>query len=127
MSTAFQILALVVVVALMSVLLQKTSPAFSLLLSIGTALFLVQKAGQSIQALLKSTTVLAQQTNGQAFSCLVRCTGVLLLTDYVRSLCVEADANSLGWCAGLVGRCLVLAAAWPLISEISQMIWGLAG
>lgn len=127
MSTAFQILALAAVVAVMNVLLQKASPVFSLLLSIAAALLLMQKAGRAMQELAKSVVVLAQQTDRQAFSCLVRCTGILLLTDYVRSLCVEAGANSLGWCTSFVGRCLILAAAWPLISEISQMIWRLAG
>ena len=29
--------------------------------------------------------------------------------------------------AGLAGRCLVLAAVWPLLEQIFQTIWGLVG
>ena len=50
-----------------------------------------------------------------------------LLADYVRTLCEEAGADTLAWCAGLAGRCLVLAAVWPLLEQIFQTIWGLAG
>ena len=49
-----------------------------------------------------------------------------LLTDYARTLCEEAGADTLAWCAGFAGRCLVLAAAFPLLEEICQKIWGLA-
>ena len=68
-----------------------------------------------------------QRTNAQAFSCLLRSAGILLLADYVRTLCEEAGADTLAWCAGLAGRCLVLAAVWPLLEQIFQTIWGLAG
>ena len=57
---------------------------------------------------------------------LLRCAGILLLTDYARTLCEEAGADTLAWCAGFAGRCLVLAAAFPLLEEICQKIWGLA-
>ena len=50
-----------------------------------------------------------------------------MLADYVRTLCEEAGADALAWCAGLAGRCLVLAAVWPLLEQIFQTIWGLAG
>ena len=49
-----------------------------------------------------------------------------VLTDYTRTLCEEAGAESLGWCVGLAGRCLVLAAAWPLMEEILQTIGSIA-
>ena len=60
-------------------------------------------------------------------TCLLRSAGILLLADYVRTLCEEAGAGTLAWCAGLAGRCLVLAAVWPLLEQIFQTIWGLAG
>lgn len=50
--------------------------------------------------------------------------GILLLADYIRTLCKESGAEALGWCAGLAGRCLVLAAVFPLLEEVCQRIWG---
>ena len=55
-----------------------------------------------------------------------RSAAIVLLTDYTRTLCEEAGAESLGWCVGLAGRCLVLAAAWPLLEEILQTIGSIA-
>ena len=43
------------------------------------------------------------------------------------TLCEEAGAESLAWCVGLAGRCLVLAAAWPLLEEILQQIGSMTG
>lgn len=113
--------------AAVSVILQKSSPAFALFLSVAAAVFLLWKAGQAVQTVLRGFALLGERTNGQAFSCLIRCTGILLLTDYTRTVCEEAGAASLGWCVGFVGRCFMLSAVWPLLETIFQTIWGLAG
>lgn len=127
MSNSVHLMAAILLLAALSVILQKNSPTFALFLSVGAAAFLLWKAGQAIQTVLQGIALLGRQTNGQAFACLLRCTGILLLTDYTRTVCEEAGADSLGWCTGFVGRCLMLAAAWPLLETICQTIWGLAG
>ena len=111
MSSAWVTLGLVAVLAAMHALLQKELPAYALLLSLGAI----------------GVALLGQQTDKQAFQCLLRSTGILLLADYTRTLCKESGAEALGWCAGLAGRCLVLAAVFPLLEEVCQRIWGLAG
>ncbi|UQK57809.1 stage III sporulation AC/AD family protein [Faecalibacterium wellingii] len=75
---------------------------------------------------MRGVWALSRRVDGTAFSCLLRCAGILLITDYARTLCEEAGADSLAWCTGLAGRLLVLAAAFPLLEEICQRIWGLA-
>ena len=127
MSTAVSVLAGVLLLAVVCVILQRYSPVFALLLSLGAAVWLLLQLGQTIQTLLRGIVQLGQRTNGQAFSCLLRSAAILLLADYTRTLCEEAGADTLAWCAGLAGRCLVLAAVWPLLQEICQTIWGLAG
>ena len=94
---------------------------------LGAAVILVFRVGAAAAELLAGLHRLAGQAGGTAFSCLLRCTGLTLLTDYTRSLCEEAGAESLGWCVGLAVRCLILAAAWPLLEEIGQRIWSIAG
>ena len=79
------------------------------------------------QTVLSGLTKLEQRAGGDAFSCLLRCTGIILLADYAHSLCEEAGAESLAWCTALAGRVLVLAAAWPLLEEIGQKIGSIAG
>ena len=99
---------------------------YALLLSLGAALVLLVRAGTSIRTVLSGIARLAGQADSGAFSCLVRSAAIVLLTDYTRTLCEEAGAESLGWCVGLAGRCLVLAAAWPLLEEILQTIGSIA-
>ena len=136
MSTSFSILGAVVVFAAAQLLLRKDAPAYAFLLSVGAALFVLLqlgaargrlvRAGTSIRTVLSGIARLAGQADSGAFSCLVRSAAIVLLTDYTRTLCEEAGAESLGWCVGLAGRCLVLAAAWPLLEEILQTIGSIA-
>lgn len=99
----------IIVLAVAQLFLQKDAPVYA------------------VQSLLQRVVVLGRQVDGQAFVCLLRCAGILLVTDYARTFCEEAGASSLGWCAGFAGRCLVLGAAWPLLEEICQKIWSLGG
>lgn len=127
MSTAAAVLAALVLLCVVQAVLQKYSPLFALLLSLGAAVFLLLRVSAAVQPVLEKLLLLAQRTDGQAFRSLLRCAGILLLTDYVRTLCEEAGADSLGWCADLAGRCFVLAAAFPLLEEVCGKIWGIAG
>ena len=126
MSTAFSILGAAAVFALLQLLLRKHTPSYAFLLSIGAAAFVLMQLGTMVQDLLQWLTGLLRRAGGEEFSCLLRCAGILLLTDYARTLCQEAGADSLAWCAGLAGRVMVLAAAYPLLEEVCQKIWGLA-
>lgn len=126
MSTVFWAAAVILFAAAAQMVLQKYAPLFGLLFSVGAALVLLVRLGTAVQTILQGVRLLAQRTDGQVFSCLLRCAGILLLTDYLRTLCEEAGADSLGWCTGFAGRCLVLAAAFPLLEEVCRKIGGLA-
>ena len=119
--SALTMLGLAVMGAVLYTLFQKSAPAFGLFISMGTVVLVLWKISAAAQ------TVLEQRAGGDAFSCLLRCTGIILLADYAHSLCEEAGAESLAWCTALAGRVLVLAAAWPLLEEIGQKIGSIAG
>ena len=125
MSAAVAVFGIALLAALLYAVLEKP-PAYALLLSLGAALVLLVRAGTSIRTVLSGIARLAGQADSGAFSCLVRSAAIVLLTDYTRTLCEEAGAESLGWCVGLAGRCLVLAAAWPLLEEVLQTIGSIA-
>lgn len=114
-------------VVVLYTLFQKSAPAFGLFVSMGAAVLVLWKISTAAQTVLSGLTKLEQRAGGDAFSCLLRCTGVILLADYAHSLCEEAGAESLAWCTALAGRVLVLAAAWPLLEEIGQKIGSIAG
>lgn len=117
----------IIVLAVAQLFLQKDAPVYAVLVSIAAVVFLLLQLSGAVQSLLQRVVVLGHQVDGQAFACLLRCAGILLVTDYARTFCEEAGASSLGWCAGFAGRCLVLGAAWPLLEEICQKIWSLGG
>ena len=127
MSLALSSLAIAVLAAVLYALFQKSAPTFSLLVSMAAALILLARVGSAAQSVLSGFVWLEQRAGGDAYGCLLRCTDIVLLTDYARTLCEEAGAESLAWCASLAGRLLVLAAAWPLLEEIGQRIWSVLG
>ena len=103
MSAAVPVLTALLLAAFAGILLQRYSPAFTLLLSLGAAVWLLLRLAQPLRGVLQAFVQLGQRTNAQAFSCLLRSAGILLLADYVRTLCEEAGADALAWCAGLAG------------------------
>ena len=127
MSAAAAAFGLALLAALLYTVLRRSVPSYALLLSLGAALVLLVRVGSAFRAALLGIVRLGEQTNGAAFSCLMKSAVVLLLTDYTHTLCEEAGAESLAWCVGLAGRCLVLAAAWPLLEEILQRIGSMTG
>lgn len=127
MTTLMAVLGAALITAVLYAASQKEAPTFALLLSLAAAAVMLLRLGAAFSQALRGITALGQKTDGPAFACLLRCTGILLLTDHARSLCEEAGAQSLAWCTSLAGRCLVLAAAWPLLSEVCRRIWELTG
>ena len=87
MSTSFSILGAVVVFAAAQLLLRKDAPAYAFLLSVGAALFVLLQLGVAVQELLRNVLAFSRRVDGPAFACLLRCAGILLLTDYARTLC----------------------------------------
>ena len=106
-------LGLAVMGAVLYTLFQKSAPAFGLFVSMGTAVLVLWKISTAAQTVLSGLTKLEQRAGGDAFSCLLRCTGVILLADYAHSLCEEAGAESLAWCTALAGRVLCLRQRGP--------------
>lgn len=127
MSGLLPVFGAALVTAVLYTVLRKDFPVFALLLSLASALVILLRLGVAFQGVLRGLAQLQSRVDGEAFSCLLRCAGILLVTDYARTLCREAGAESLAWCTSLAGRCLVLAAAWPLLEQIYQLIWELTG
>lgn len=113
--------------ALLYAALKNSVPSYALLLSLGAALVVLVRAAGAFQTALSGIARLGEQADGTAFSCLVKSASVFLLTDYTRTLCEEAGSDSLAWCVGLAGRCLILAVTWPLLEEVMQRIGSITG
>lgn len=127
MDSLLPTLGLAIVAALLYGLLRKSAPAFALLLSLAAGLVILARLVFWMDGILAGLTALANRVEGIAFTSLLRCAGVLLLTDYACAVCREAEAEALAWCTAFAGRILTLAALWPLLEEVCEMIWKLTG
>lgn len=127
MESLLPTLGLAVAAALLYGLLCRQSPAFAMLLSLAAGVVILGRLVFFLQGMIAGLTALAGRVDGIAFSSLLRCAGVLLLTDYACTICKEAEAEALAWCTAFAGRVLTLAALWPLLEEVCGMIWELTG
>lgn len=127
MSSLMSTLGLAAAAALLYGLLRKPSPAFALLLSLAAGLVILAQLAGFLEGIVTGLTALAGRVEGTAFTSLLRCAGILLLTDYACAVCKEAEAEALAWCTAFAGRVLTLAALWPLLEEVCEMIWELTG
>ncbi|OUQ40114.1 hypothetical protein B5E67_01350 [Faecalibacterium sp. An122] len=127
MESLLPTLGLAVAAALLYGLLCRQSPAFAMLLSLAAGVVILGRLVFFLQGMIAGLTALAGRVDGIAFSSLLRCAGVLLLTDYACTICKEAEAEVLAWCTAFAGRVLTLAALWPLLEEVCGMIWELTG
>ena len=108
MNTLTAVFGIALLAALLYTALKRSVPSYALFLSLAAALVILVRVGAVFRSVVRSAVI-------------------FLLTDYTRTLCEEAGADSLAWCVGLAGRCLVLAAAWPLLEEILQRIGSMTG
>lgn len=127
MESLLPTLGLAAAAALLYGLLRKPAPAFAMLLSLTAGLVILARLIFFLQGMIAVLTALAGRVEGVAFTSLLRCAGVLLLTDYACAVCKEAEAEALAWCTAFAGRVLTLAALWPLLEEVCEMIWKLTG
>jgi stage III sporulation protein AD len=127
MTTVLKMAAAVVILVVLYSVLKSNIPAYAPLLALGGAAAVV-----AILAISGGSDVLAwletlQQTQGaEAFGCLFKSAGILLVTDYTKSLCKDASLTSAGVCMEFGGRCLVLLTAWPVFEGVYRAIEGLA-
>ena len=96
-------------------------------LGLAAGLAILARLTAVLQGMAAGLTALAGRVDGVAFTSLLRCAGVLLLTDYACAVCKEAEAEALAWCTAFAGRVLTLAALWPLLEEVCKMIWEWTG
>lgn len=127
MESLLPTLGLAIAAALLYGLLCRQAPAFAMLLSLAAGVVILGRLVFFLQGMIAGLTALAGRVDGVAFASLLRCAGILLLTDYACTICKEAEAEVLAWCTTFAGRVLTLAALWPLLEEVCGMIWELTG
>lgn len=98
------------------------APVLAVAVSAGV-IALLFSAGSGVVQWLGET---GQTVGGDAFLCLAKAAGVLLCADWCRDLCRDNGLSAVAGCIDLAGRCLALAAAFPLFQTVYSTILGLA-
>ena len=97
-------------------------PAWAPLVALcGAGAVLAVLAGDEA-AWLQGLTGLQQAAGTEAFQCLFKSVGIILVADYSRDLCRDAGLSSVAVCIEFCGRCLVLLAAWPVFSGVLESV-----
>ena len=99
------------------------APALAVGASLGTIILLREEGAR----LLAWWIQLGQMLNGDAFACLLKVAVSACFVDWCCNLCKENGLHSVSGCIELAGRCLMIAAALPLIQEVYTILLRLAG
>ena len=76
----------IIVLAVAQLFLQKDAPVYAVLVSIAAVIFLLLQLSGAVQSLLQRVVVLGRQVDGQAFVCLLRCAGILLVCGLILTI-----------------------------------------
>ncbi|MCI2046672.1 MAG: stage III sporulation protein AD [Faecalibacterium sp.] len=123
MTEILKLAAAAVILVVLYTALKTAAPAYAPVLALaGAGAVLVLLGSTSGARVLEWLQTLQQAEGAEAFGCLFKAAGILLVTDYTRSLCRDAGLSSAGVCMEFAGRCLVLMTAWPILEGVFQAI-----
>ena len=123
MSAAIKLAAAVLILMILYTVLKQDLPVYAPVLALAGAgvLVIIIAANGGVQA-IEQLRALRQIAGEEAFLCLFKCAGILLVTDYTKSLCKDAGLSSAGVCMEFGGRCLILLTAWPIFKGVLDSI-----
>ena len=127
MTAALKLTAAVLILTVLYTLCKSWLPAWAPLIGIaGVLIVAALLAAAGLTDILDNLERLQSITGTEAYLCLFKSVGIILLTEYNRNLCKDAGLTSVGVCVEFGGRCLVLLAAWPIFSGVLALVEQLA-
>lgn len=106
------------VAGVLSLTLKKDQPAFSFLVSVGGALFLLAAAADQLLPVLEWLRTLETYFPGQNTQILLRVLGIALAAQLAADTCREAGMAAAASVSELCGRLLALLEALPLLQQL---------
>lgn len=124
MSWVLRLLAFAVAAGVLYPLVKNYEPQLAPLLAVAVSAGLVWLFLTAGTEVFKWLEQIGAAADGQAFACLVKAAGILVCADWCRDLCCDSGLTAAGGCIQLAGRCMALAAAFPLLKELSGLVLG---
>lgn len=116
-AAGFALVAMVLVV-----LLRQYLPAYSMLALAGAVLILSAHFSAAAGPVLAWLEELSGFAGREEYICLMKAAGIALIAQNAQELCRDAGLGSLGYGVELAGRCLILAAALPLLRQVLERL-----
>lgn len=104
------------------VLLRQYLPAYSVLALAGAAMLFLGAFASAAAPAVAWLEGLGEIAGQEEFSCLLKAAGIALVAQNVVELCKDAGLGVLAYGVELTGRCLVLAAALPLLRRVLERL-----
>jgi len=123
----FQIVAVGIMGAVLSITIKKQSPEIALLITITASVLIFLMVLPMLTEAVHIVTLLGELADGQAayVGLALRVIGVAYMTELGASVCKDADETAIAAKIDLAGRVIILVMAMPIIMDILRIITGL--
>lgn len=108
-------------------ILKKTNREISLLLTAGAAALLLLSALEGLAPLVAQLQGLASAAPARYIKVMLKAVGIALIGQFVSHTCKDAGESALAFTVELSARAAILAAAFPLITELLGYIGEILG
>lgn len=98
--------------------LRQYLPAYAMLGLAGAVLLLCVQFAAAAKPVLVWLEEVSGLAGREEFACLLKAAGIALIAQNTQELCKDAGLGALGYGVELAGRCLILAAALPLLRQV---------
>ena len=117
------------IAAILSIVLKKYNPEYSIVLSIITGIFLFAKISTYLISIISSVKGLLNFSNVPADFILImfKSLGICFLTQFSSDSCIDAGETALASKIEFIGKIAVVLVAMPLIEEIIKVVTKLIG
>lgn len=117
------------IAAILSIVLKKYNPEYSIVLSIITGIFLFAKIFTYLISIISSVKGLLNFSNVPADFILImfKSLGICFLTQFSSDSCIDAGETALASKIEFIGKIAVVLVAMPLIEEIIKVVTKLIG
>ena len=117
------------IAAILSIVLKKYNPEYSIVLSIITGIFLFAKISTYLISIISSVKGLLNFSNVPADFILImfKSLGICFLTQFSSDSCIDAGEAALASKIEFIGKIAVVLVAMPLIEEIIKVVTKLIG
>ena len=122
--SVYAIVGISAIIAVLSILLKKYSPEYSMLMIIMTGIFLIFNILKMLNPVLSEIKRLSENLGifNKHIFILLKVLAIAFLTQFSSETCIDAGQTSLASKIELAGKVLILLAALPLLKEVINII-----